>query len=326
MHAIVPGKEAATFVTSREIKSMITNKRIVFSHILCPTNLTRESNRALRYAVTLARAYGAKLTVAHWVQGKTELDKATEHRASRIMQEALQDQLLASDYDPLKHEEIILMGDIRASLPMYAASEGVDLVVMRAKVFSPNLIGLVGSTVTAMCRTAPCPILITHAREREWVGKTTNHVDLKRILVAHDFSGDSDQALEYGLSLAQEFEAEVHVLHVVPQFPQPVPPGDVPYVLNPSQLESKPILDRLARGIPPNVSEWCRISFEIKYGTPYSQILTYARDNEIDLICLGAHGLGRAEHSLFGSNVDRVLRQSPCPVLITTPFRAIEPL
>jgi nucleotide-binding universal stress UspA family protein len=49
--------------------------------------------------------------------------------------------------------------------------------------------------------------------------------------------------------------------------------------------------------------------------------LNYAEKNEIDLICLGAHGAGFGMKALFGSNVDRVLRQAPCPVLVTRPLK-----
>ena len=54
---------------------------------------------------------------------------------------------------------------------------------------------------------------------------------------------------------------------------------------------------------------------------PYREILNYAEKNQIDLICLGAHGAGFGMRALFGSNVDRVLRQAPCPVLVTRPLK-----
>jgi hypothetical protein len=49
--------------------------------------------------------------------------------------------------------------------------------------------------------------------------------------------------------------------------------------------------------------------------------LNYADKNEIDLICIGAHGAGFGIQALFGSNVDRVLRQAPCPVLVSRPLK-----
>jgi len=43
------------------------------------------------------------------------------------------------------------------------------------------------------------------------------------------------------------------------------------------------------------------------------------------LICLGAHGAGFGMRALFGSNVDRVLRQAPCPVLVARPLKHAKP-
>ena len=43
-------------------------------------------------------------------------------------------------------------------------------------------------------------------------------------------------------------------------------------------------------------------------------IVSYAVEQEIDLMFYGAHGQGFRLGTLFGSNADRVLRESPCPV------------
>jgi len=59
----------------------------------------------------------------------------------------------------------------------------------------------------------------------------------------------------------------------------------------------------------------------VSEGHPYREILNYAERNEIDLISVGAHGAGFGMRALFGSNVDRVLRQAPCPVLVARPLR-----
>jgi len=57
----------------------------------------------------------------------------------------------------------------------------------------------------------------------------------------------------------------------------------------------------------------------VKEGKPYREILAYAEEQEIDLICMGVRGAGFGMRALFGSNTDRVPRQAPCPVLIARP-------
>jgi nucleotide-binding universal stress UspA family protein len=51
-------------------------------------------------------------------------------------------------------------------------------------------------------------------------------------------------------------------------------------------------------------------------GKPYLEIIRYARENRIDLIVLASHGFSGLEHVLFGSTAERILRESPVPVLV----------
>jgi len=174
---------------------------------------------------------------------------------------------------------------------------------------------LLGSTAESVSRTAPCPVLVMHTDERDWVTGLDTKIDLKRILVAYDFSDFSELALIYALSFAQEYQSELHLLHVLP-----------PFSLNESEITWYPLgregayhkaAHRLQKAVPPEAHLWCDIKHAVSEGQAYREILNYAEKNQIDLICLGAHGAGFGMRTLFGSNVDRVLRQAPCPVLVT---------
>jgi nucleotide-binding universal stress UspA family protein len=119
--------------------------------------------------------------------------------------------------------------------------------------------------------------------------------------------------------LAQEYQSELHLLHVLP-----------PFTLNESEISWYPLgregtyhkaLHRLQKAVPAEAHLWCDIKHGVSEGHPYREILNYAERNDIDLICLGAHGAGFGMRALFGSNVDRVLRQAPCPVLVTRPLK-----
>jgi len=59
-----------------------------------------------------------------------------------------------------------------------------------------------------------------HTDEREWVTGSETRIELKRVLVAYDFSDDSELALNYALSFAGEYQSELHLLHVLPPLPQ----------------------------------------------------------------------------------------------------------
>jgi nucleotide-binding universal stress UspA family protein len=79
--------------------------------------------------------------------------------------------------------------------------------------------------------------------------------------------------------------------------------------------------DRLSHAVPPEAAMWCEIKQAIREGQVYREVLSYAEERRIDLICMGASGTGFGMRALFGSNADRVLRQAYCPVLIARPLK-----
>jgi len=57
----------------------------------------------------------------------------------------------------------------------------------------------------------------------------------------------------------------------------------------------------------------------VSKGKAYCEVLAYAKSKEVELIAIGARGTRPGMDPLFGSNVDRVLRRSQCPVLVALP-------
>jgi nucleotide-binding universal stress UspA family protein len=282
---------------------------------MCPTDLSSGSDEALHYAFALARAYDAKLIAFH-CQAAVENHGAQDDLKASFEKQLFQ-RLNLTELALNNWERVVSQcDDPGASISDYAAAHNVDLIVMRSR-RRPHRAALLGSTAESVSRTAPCPVLVTHSDEREWVAD--RQVSLKRVLVAYDFSDYSEIALTHALKFAQEYQSELHLLHVLP-----------PYTLNEPELAWYPITDegpyhkaarRLQKAVPPEAHLWCTVKTAINEGQPYREILNYADRNKIDLICLGAHGSGFGLQTLFGSNVDRVLRQAPCPVLVARPLR-----
>jgi len=287
---------------------------LTIKKIMCPTDLSSGSDEALHYAFALARAYDAKLIAFH-CQAAVENGAQDDLKAS--FEKQLFQRLNLTELALNNWERVVSQcDDPGASISDYAAAHNVDLIVMRSR-RRPHRAALLGSTAESVSRTAPCPVLVTHSDEREWVAD--RQVSLKRVLVAYDFSDYSEIALTHALKFAQEYQSELHLLHVLP-----------PYTLNEPELAWYPITDegpyhkaarRLQKAVPPEAHLWCTVKTAINEGQPYREILNYADRNKIDLICLGAHGSGFGLQTLFGSNVDRVLRQAPCPVLVARPLR-----
>jgi nucleotide-binding universal stress UspA family protein len=299
---------------------MATNS---IERILCPTDLSSQSLEALRYAVTLAHTYSAKLYVCYC----TELSPVTSGSLSRTAVENVKASFINSIIEHLGHADFAQIdweglvieegNDLSEALATEAASRRVDMIVMRSR-RRPHRAALLGSTAEALCRTAPCPVLVTHPQEREWVVSATGKIDLRRVLVAYDFSDDSERALNYAFSLAQEYQSEFHLLHVLPK-----PPDEPEFMWTPSHAESlyQRAMERLRGAVTEEGRLLCEVRHALRWGKPYQEILAYAREQEIDVIAMGASGRNFGTDALFGSNVDRVLRQAPCPILIARPLR-----
>lgn len=286
--------------------------------ILCPTDLSPDSGDALRYAVALARAYEAELIMLHCDLASAGPNTSVDQDvAADLIRETLE-RHCGSDLADLDWKSLVITCDNAGdAISREAARYGADLIVMRSR-RRPHRAALLGSTAESVSRTAPCPVLVMHSDERDWVGGA-NSIELRRVLVAYDFSDYAELALSSALSFAQEYQSELHLLHVLPSSS-----------LDESEISWSPLgrdgayhkaARRLQKAIPAEAHLWCDIKHAVSEGQPYREILSYAEKNKIDLICLGAHGAGFGMRALFGSNVDRVLRQAPCPVLVTRPLK-----
>jgi len=279
---------------------------INITRILCPTDLSTYSETAVRYAIALSRIHEAELILLYCTDspnGKQELESSVLEYLDPLNSRC---RLIVADNDYID-EEIMTR----------AQTEYVGLIVMRSR-RRPHRAALLGSTAESVCRSAPCPVLVMHNDEREFVNNDLT-VNLKRVLVAYDFSDYSELALKYGLSIAQEHQAELHLLHVLP--PRSLDDPEIAWYPVKGETAYHSAARRLQKVVPAEVHLWCKVKTAVSEGHPYREILSYAEKNEIDLISVGAHGAGFGMQALFGSNVDRILRQAPCPVLVARPLR-----
>ncbi len=275
----------------------------------------------MRYGVALARAYEAQFIQLYCEHSTANANGETTltMTPAELMEQALLKHADRNELKSLGWQSVVLgCDDPGDCITREAAKYGVDLIVMRSR-RRPHRAALLGSVAESICRTAPCPVMVMHSDERDWINGTGREIGLKRVLVAYDFSDYSELALRLGLLVAQEYQAELHLLHVLP-----------PFTLNEAEISWYPLgkegvyhkaARRLQKAVPDEAHLWCTIKNVISEGQPYREILNYAQRNEIDLVCIGAHGAGFGIQTLFGSNVDRVLRQSPCPVLVARPLK-----
>ena len=142
-------------------------------------------------------------------------------------------------------------------------------------------------------------------------------VTLKNVLVATDFGEASETALAYGRALARSFGARLHVVHIVGNAQMWV--GIDGYAFDVTELQRE--MEQGARKqLGQLVTEEDRRELRAEAivrtaASPAMEIVSYAKDANVDLIVMGTHGRGAMAHLMMGSVAERVVRTAPCPVL-----------
>jgi nucleotide-binding universal stress UspA family protein len=294
-------------------------KRVVnFERILCPVAQSHEADEGLQYAIALARSYGARLFVLTCAEGSSPIDADNIEAMRTGIKRALEHSLVlfsaAADTAHLDWELIAVEGMRPAeAIIREAGARSSDLIVMSSR-RRPYAAKLLGSTAETVCRTAPCPVLVTRLGAGSNPASAIRDIDFKKLLVGTDFSSDSERALRYGLSLAQEYQSELHLLHVMTD--STTRGAEIAWNSQSAEGPYQKAARRLHQSVPAEAHLWCEVTHAVREGRAYREIVSYAIEQEIDLICIGAHGLGYRFGTVFGSNADRVLRESPCPVLV----------
>ncbi|HEX2570271.1 MAG TPA: universal stress protein [Polyangia bacterium] len=141
-------------------------------------------------------------------------------------------------------------------------------------------------------------------------------MQLQKILCAVDFSAASRAALHVATDLAQKFGASLTLLHVYQAPVYPLPDGYIP--MRPT------VVTEAFERIDHALAEWSREAKErgvaqvealSVQGSPWHEVVRYAREQRQDLIVVGKHGHSGLRDRLIGSVAERVVRHAPCPVL-----------
>lgn len=137
----------------------------------------------------------------------------------------------------------------------------------------------------------------------------------RRLLVPTDFSAPARAAREMALTMAQHFEAEVVLLHVVePQFVAYAGMPFMPIVDLASEVEQAA---RVALRNEEAALEHARVIVRstLRHGAAWREILAEASASDVGLIVMSTHGHTGLAHALMGSTAEKIVRMAPIPVL-----------
>lgn len=293
--------------------------KIEIDHILCPMDFSAQSQQAYSYAVALARWYDARITALHVVAMRPAVE-AIPSIYGAILPPAASDELkraLAGDLErcvrtadaaglqvdvrvleaPLVHQEVLAQARLLDS----------DLIVISTH----GLRGLdrlvLGSVTEKVLRNASAPVLVIPSHS----APEASQVRFKRILCPIDFSAGSQAGLSYALSLAEEADAELTLLHVIDNLAT----SDLVLSSRDVEVTKQGCAEDLQRLIPAEARTYCSIDVLVSEGRPAREILNAATARGTELIVMGVQGRNAFDRLFFGSNTHAVIRAANCPVL-----------
>jgi nucleotide-binding universal stress UspA family protein len=216
-------------------------------------------------------------------------------------------------------ETRVVEGDPREVLVRVAREWDADLLVVGARGLGVVKRFLLGSVSTAVLHHAPCSVLV--ARGTPGI--------LRKVLVAIDASAHSLVAARFMASLPLSPALGVRLLSVVepPRFP--VPGAGMLAVTAREVLDGwtptrkRELGETLRRLEPEFRGKVASVDWSVEVGPPAQTIIDAASEPGVDLVVVGARGLGSVERLLIGSVSERVVHQVDRPVLVVRSARAL---
>jgi nucleotide-binding universal stress UspA family protein len=275
-------------------------------NILFPTDFSQASMHALPYVEGMAAKLGASVYLCHLVMlnllagGAPEAAPYIYEAARKQGEEELAALAASAKLERFRPKTLLVSGTVESELPAIVRDHGIDLIVAGTHGRTGLRRLLLGSVVEEICRVATCPVLT--------VGPGLlphNGTEFRRILFPTDLSETSRRIVPYLRRLAQEYSAEVTVLHVLPE-----------------DLETNPDARKLAEPIRARMTHMFekelaafQPEYVIDFGDTVRTILKIANERAADLIAMGIRNAFLPEVQLRSSTVYRIMAGANCPAL-----------
>lgn len=221
-------------------------------------------------------------------------------------------------------------GNPAATINAVAEEIQADLVVLGARGLRATLGILLGGVAQQVVETARCPVLVVREPYR----------GIRRLLLVTDGSEYSQKAADYlarspGEGLPRRLplpdQAEILLMHVLPPsipsevtlrawsmgpealYPPPLPAIEIEALEKQENLAGEQLLEATARSLRRGGMQ---VKTILKRGDAASEIIEYAKGNQVDLIVCGSRGLGQVSGWLLGTVSRKLLHYANCSVLV----------
>jgi nucleotide-binding universal stress UspA family protein len=270
--------------------------------LLCAVDLGPATRIILNWAREFARAFQAAVELVHadWSEPPRYFTAAqikalsAEERKRKAKLRAELDALAREVFQQeIRYAVRVIGGHPLPVLEKRIAERSPDLVILGSHGRSGFARLMLGSVAENIVREARQPTLIVR-------GPAKAPAQVRKIICPVDFTASGREGLDVSVSLAGAFQAQLDVVHAAEG------PATEPGALR----------EKLCRWIPEAARGECRISEVVRRGNAAEQIVLLARERSANLVVLGAERRPFLEFTTLGTTVERVLRHSPCSVLV----------
>lgn len=287
-----------------------SRSRVRLSNILCATDFSSSSEAALLYAASIARRYNSQIYMAHVIRPDAyqlvppEAAGAALEQTRRYAEHQMASLMVSGRLRDIPHQVLLGEGELWGVLSDMLTKHDVDLVVAGTHGRTGVRKLLLGSVAEEIFRLASCPVLTVGPKVSREVPVET---DLRHILYATDFTPTAERAAAYALSLAQEHQAHLTLLHIVRETPETTPQN--------AALLQAYFAKRLRELVPADADLWCEPECLVEFGSPADAILKVADKQQADLIVMGVRRSASFPGHLPPATAYKVVCLAHCPVL-----------
>ena len=283
-----------------------------FRNILFATDFSPAAAHAIPYVKRIAKHYDANLVAYHVRPPAVNImtDPSIwpkDIEAAKIENESHRHELLSAFAGIPTNVVIDEGGEILWRLQEAIKKNNIDLVVLGTRGRTGIGKVLLGSVAEEILRSLTCPVLTVGPHSNALLNVSG---EFREILYATDLTSASPAAAAYAVSLAQEFQAHLVILHVIPD----QVPGDLVSASD-VRMAAQELLRKM---VPEDAQAWCKPEYFVERGNPADTIQEFARQRESDLIVLGVKEEtavpGDATH-LPIATAHKVVSRAICPVL-----------
>ena len=287
--------------------------RLTLKNILLLTDFSEPSELAVPFAVAVAREYASKVYAMHVLTPIPLVYAAPESAAAAIeaLEEGAQEgmQRVDAQLAGVPHETMLVRAESVWSPVEHELDESeIDLVILGTHGRTGATKLLLGSVAEEIFRQASVPVLTIGPSVRKGIHSGGQ---FRRVLFATDFTKEAQAAAPYAISMAEENQARLLLLHVMRD-------PDLNTRKRTEEDSVANVMHQLYELVPAEAELWCRPEATVRFGNPAARILEAATELEADLIVLGvrdaAGHLGAATH-LERTTAHKVVAHALCPVL-----------